>query len=85
MHYNLEMPYEFYSGHRDLGPDHINAILRWTEKRRLIEYDQDSHVYDYRQWLDDESDRRAEEEREEEEACEYLRQKPIMLTDDKED
>lgn len=85
MHYNLEMPYSFFSGHRDLGPDHVKAILAWAEKCRLIINNQDTHVYDYYAWLDDESDRLAEEEREEEEARAYLRQKPIMLTDDKED
>lgn len=76
MHYHLEMPYEFYSGPRDLGVEHVKAILEWQECLR-----DDERIGRER----DEEDRQYYEEREEEEAHAYLRQKPIMLTDDKED
>lgn len=45
----------------------------------------DAHVDDYLVNLDEESDRRAWEAREEEDARAYLGQKPIMLSDCKED
>lgn len=76
MHHNLEMPYSFYSGPRNGDASHIKAILEWQECLR-----DDERIGRERE----EEDRQYYEEREEEEARAYLRQKPIMLTDDKED
>lgn len=76
MHHNLEMPYSFYSGPRNGDACHIKAILEWQECLR-----DDERIGRERE----EEDRQYYDEREGEEARAYLRQKPIMLTDDKED
>jgi hypothetical protein len=34
MNFNDPMPYEFYSGVRNGGPDHIKAILEYAECKR---------------------------------------------------
>ena len=73
MNFNDPVPYIYFSGRRDLSAPHIKAILEWSELVR--DGDADAVLADL------ESDARAEDAREEEQAREYLRQP--MCHDDK--
>lgn len=76
MNFNDPMPYSFYSGRRDLGPDHVKALIDWQEAQR-----EDAAMA---KELED-AEQRVWEAREEKDARAYLGQKPIMLSDCKED
>jgi hypothetical protein len=65
MNFNDPMPYEFYSGVRNGGPEHIKAILEYQECKR----DEEETA---RIWAEEDAD--AAEAKEEEQAREYLRQ-----------
>jgi hypothetical protein len=77
MNHNDPVPYLYFSGRRDLGPDHVKALIEWGKLVR--DGDADAVLADL------ESDARAEDAREEEDARAYLSQKPIMLNSCKED
>lgn len=78
-----QMPLPHFHGRRDGSAPHIRAIIEEQERQRIGQHD--AHVDDYLVNLDEESDQRAWEAREEEDARAYLGQKPIMLSDCKED
>lgn len=76
-----QMPLPHFTGRRDGSAPHIMAIIAETERLRLLTEQQDAHVDDYLVNLDEESDQRAWEAREEEDARAYLKQQPCY--DDK--
>lgn len=76
MEYNYLIPHSFYKGPRDGSAQHVKAIIDWQKAQR-----EDAAMA---KKLED-AEQRVWETREEEDARAYLGQKPIMLSDCKED